>query len=173
MRMANGLARAEKYSAEEVIEQIREVAELMSAGQWQLGATERDLAARWGISVSSIRNRASEARRLICHAYGNTDDLRGMVLAQLDGIAGETRKKEPRTAVSALLGIAAITGLVVSPRSDARQDRAVSKLSPQARLEEITRIEAQLADARAQALLEMNTVDVVPDPGDGTPDSSV
>ncbi len=167
--MANSLARAEKYDSEQVIEQIREIAELMSLGQWQLGVTENLLAQRWGITVSSIRNRAAEARRLVAGAFGDTDDLRGNVLAQLSGIAGEQRTKEPRTAVSALMGIAAVAGLIVTGRDPTREPRGNKTLSPSERRAEIARIRAQLDEADALALAEMNAIDVVPDSEDGTP----
>ncbi len=175
--MASNLARAgEKYSSEEIIEQIREISELMALGQWALGVTEKEMARKWEVTVSSVRSRAAEARRLICHAYGNTDDLRGMIAAQLDGISGECRRKEPRTAVAALLGLAAITGILVTKHNDSRDRPAVSKLSPAERRLEIARIRAQLDEADAIALAELNTVDVeavVPDSDDGTPDPSV
>ncbi len=162
--MNDRLARAERYTSEEIIEQTREISELMALGQWVLGVTEKELARQWGINVSGVRSRAAEARRLICHAYGNTDDLRGMVLAQLDGIAGETRKKEPRTAVSALLGIAAITGIIVTKHVDMRERPGSTKLSPAERRAEIARIRLQLDEADAIALAELNTVDALPEP---------
>ncbi len=128
---------------------------------------------KWGVSIAVVRQRAAEARRLVSHAYGDLEDLRGRVLAQLDGIAGETRRKEPRTAVSALMGIAAVAGLVVTHRADTREQRPNTKLSPAERRVEIARIRAQLDEADAIALQEMNTLDVVPNEDDGTPDPSV
>ncbi len=135
-----------------------------------MGVTENELASRWGLSVGAIRERAAEARRLVSHAYGDLEDLRGRVLAQLDGIAGETRKKEPRVAVQALMGLAAVAGLVVTHRNDYRDQKPTTKLSPAERRLEIARIRAQLDEADAIALSEFNTVDVVPLPDDGTPD---
>ncbi len=170
--MSNSLARAkENCSPEEVVEQTREIAELLALGQWVLGVTENEMARKWGVSVPVVRNRAAEARRLVSHAYGDLEDLRGRVLAQLDGIAGETRRKEPRTAVSALMGIAAVAGLVVTHRADTREQRPNTKLSPAERRVEIARIRAQLDGADAIALQEMNTLDVVPNHDDGTPES--
>ena len=170
--MVNNLARGKpNYSADEVIEQTREIAELMALGQWVLGVTENELARKWDLTISSVRSRAAEARRLVSHAYGDLEDLRGRVLAQLDGIAGETRRKEPRTAVAALLGIAAVAGLLITERRD-HGLRQGAKLSPAERRVEIARIRAQLDDADAQALAEMGTVDavIVPQLDAGTPD---
>ncbi len=163
-------ARANPCDSAEVVEQTREISELMALGQWVLAVSEKDCAARWGVSIGVVRQRAAEARRLVSHAYGDLEDLRGRVLAQLDGIAGETRKKEPRTAVSALLGIAAVAGLIVTQRGDTREQRPTSKLTPAARRIEIARIRQQLDEADAQALAELNTVDVVPSEEPGTPD---
>ncbi len=169
--MANTLTRARENTPSDVIvEQTREISELLALGQWVMGVTENEMARKWGVSVAVVRNRAAEARRLVSHAYGDLEDLRGRVLAQLDGIAGETRKKEPRTAVSALMGIAAVAGLVVTHRQDMREQRPNTKLSPAERRVEIARIRAQLDEADAIALQEMNTVDVVPVLPDGTSD---
>ncbi len=173
--MANSLTRArENTPADVVVEQTREISELLALGQWQLGVTEHEMARKWGCSVAVVRNRAAEARRLVSHAYGDLEDLRGRVLAQLDGIASETRRKEPRTAVSALLGIAAVAGLVVTHRSDTRDQRPTSKLSPKERRLEIARIRAQLDEADAQAIADERAIDVsaevVPDLEDGTPE---
>ena len=172
LTMASNLARAgEKYSSEEITEQIREIAELMSLGQWVLSVTENEMARKWSVTVSSVRSRAAEARRLVQHAYGDTEDLRSRVLAQLEGIAGETRRKEPRTAVSALLGVAAVAGLIVTQRHDTREQKPNSKLSPAERRVEIARIRAQLDEADAIAIAELSTIDVpLLDPG--TPDES-
>ena len=158
------LARARKQSdSETVVAQTREIAELMGLGQWVIGVTENQLSERWGLSVPVIRTRAAEARRLVSHAYGDLEDLRGRVLQQLEGIAGETRKKEPRTAVSALLGIAAVAGLVVTHRQDTRPEKPNTKLTPAERRVEIARIRAQLDEADAIALAELNTVDALPE----------
>ncbi len=170
--MSNSLSRArENASSEVVVEQTREIAELMSLGQWVIAVTENEMARKWGVSVAVVRNRAAEARRLVQHAFGDTEDLRARVLAQLEGIAGEQRKLEPRTAVSALLGVAAVAGLIVTQRADTREQRPNTKLSPAERRVEIARIRAQLDEADAIALAELNTVDVVPVLTDGTLES--
>ncbi len=163
--MSETLARARKPAdSATVVEQTREISELMALGQWQLGVTEHEVARRWGVEVHTVRQRAAEARRLVSHAYGDLEDLRGRVLAQLDGIAGETRKKEPRVAVQALMGLAAVAGLVVTHRNDYREQKPTTKLSPAERRLEIARIRAQLDEADALALAELNTVDAVPEP---------
>ncbi len=170
--MGTSLTRARNTPSDEKAEQIREIAELMSLGQWQLGVTESALATRWHLGISAIRERAAEARRLVAGAFGDLDDLRGNVLAQLSGIAGEQRTKEPRTAVSALMGIAAVAGLIVTGRDPTREPRGNKVLSPAERRAEIARIRAQLDEADALALAEMNAVEVsgesVPDADDGT-----
>ncbi len=171
--MTESLSRArENASSEVVVEQTREIAELMSLGQWVIATTEHEMARKWGVSIAVVRTRAAEARRLVQHSFGDLEDLRGRVLAQLEGIAGETRRKEPRTAVSALLGVAAVAGLIVTQRQDTREQRGNTKLSPAERRVEIARIRAQLDEADAIALAELNTVDVVPLLDPGTPDES-
>lgn len=169
--MTGPLARAEPCNSDEVIAQVREISELMGLGQWVLGQTEHDCATRWNVSIVVVRRRAAEARRLVAHAYGDTDDLRARILVQLDGIASETRKREPRTAVSALQAMAAITGLVMTGRGNSAPERPRSKLSPAERLVEIARIQAQLDEAANEARAELGTLDV-PVLSDGTPDPS-
>ena len=167
--MTNGpLARVYPCTSQEVVLQTREIAELIGLGQWVRGVTEHEFAAKHRLSIAAVRERAAEARRLVQHAYGDTEDLRASLLAQLEGIAGETRRKEPRTAVAALLGVAAIAGLTTMGRGEERGTRASKPLPPAERLAEITRIEASLAEAKAQALSELATIDV-PNEGPGTP----
>ncbi len=142
--------------------QIREIAGLIGKGKWVIGQTEHKMALRWGLGISAIRERAAEARRLVEFAFGSTEDLRADVLAQLAGIAGEMRRKEPRTAVTALMGIAAITGLVVTHRADYRDAAISKKLPPQERIAEATRIRAQLDQVVIEAEAELaSTVDMV------------
>ncbi len=155
------LARAKNTPSDVKVEQIREIAELMSLGQWQLGVTENLLATRWGLGVGAIRERAAEARRLVAGSFGDLEDLRGNVLAQLSGIAGEQRTKEPRTAVSALMGIAAVAGLIVTGRDPTRDRTPDKQRTPAERRVEIARIRAQLDEADAIAVAEMGTIDVV------------
>lgn len=146
---------------EEYAAQVREIAELMGAGQWVIGVTENALAARWKITNKCVRERSAEARRLVAHAYGDIEDIRARVLVQLDGIAGEVRHKEPRTAVAALMGIASIAGLVQRDKPGSMGESTAKRhLSPAERLAEIERIRAALTQAEEQARAEMVAVDV-------------
>ena len=154
------LARAKRPDSDEYVAQVRDIAELIGKGEWIIGVTEHEKVKLWGVDISSVRRRAAEARRLVQEAFGNTEDLRADVLAQLHGIAGEQRKHEPRTAVAALLGIAQITGIIVTRHVDSRSTHGGKPTTPEERIAEIDRIEAQLADARAQALAELGTVDM-------------
>ncbi len=162
--MNSTLARANYADSATVIAQVRDIAKLMGAGQWIIGVTEHDKAEEWGVELQVVRRRAAEARRLVAHAFGNIEDLRTDVLSQLAGIAGEQRTKEPRTAVAALLGIAAVTGIIVTHRVDTRDVKVSKNLSPTQRRAEIARIRAQLdqadADAAADEQAEGNTIDV-------------
>ena len=168
MTVKGALARVYQCNSQEVVAQVREIAELIGLGQWVRGVTEHEFAARHNLGIAAVRDRAAEARRLVQHAYGDTEDLRAAFLAQLEGIASETRRKEPRTAVAAILGAAAIAGLTTMGRGEERGMRASKPLPPAERLAEITRIEASLAEAKAQALSELATIDV-PNEASGTP----
>lgn len=169
MSEKSSLMRA-RPDAETMVVQTREIAELMGLGQWILGVTEHELAARWGISRGAVRQRAAEARRLVQHAYGDTEDLKARIAAQLEGIASETRRKEPRTAVAALLGLATVVGVI--NRGEMREASIPKRtLSPQEKRVEIAKIRAALDEADAQALAELGgIVDVVPELPSGTPD---
>lgn len=163
------LARAEKTDSASVVRQIRDIAKLMAQGNWILGVTEHEKCEEWGIDLSCVRKRSAEARRVVQQSFGNLEDLRADVLGQLAGIARETRKTEPRTAVSALLGVAAVTGLVVTHRVNERGASPDKRLSPEQRLEEIAKIKGQLDEAERQAIAELGAIDV-PSEGSGTPD---
>ncbi len=165
----NALARAEKAKPQVVVAQVREIAKLMAQGNWILGVTEHDMCEKWGVDLTAVRRRAAESRRLVQQSFGDLEDLRADVLGQLAGIARETRKTEPRTAVSALLGVAAVTGLVVTHRVNERGVSPDKRLSPTQRREEIARIRAQLDAADADAIAELNAIDV-PSESPGTPD---
>lgn len=150
-----------RTDAATVAEQVRQIASLMASGAWIVGVTENSLAHEWKIGIGSIRDRASEARRLVAHAYGDISDLRGSILLQLDTIARDTRKNEPRTAVSALVAIANIAGLIA--RAGDRATATIAKtLTPAERLAEIARIRTALNEAEAEAQRELATVDAAP-----------
>ncbi len=148
-----------KTDAAQVIVQVREAAELMASGQWVPGQTEHAFAAKHGLSIAAVRDRAAEARRLVAGAI-DLEELRGLVLAQLDGIAGECRQKDPRVAVSALLAMAQIAGLVVTRHVDTRIAKPTKQLPPAERLAEIEKIRGQLLEAEEEARRELETVDV-------------
>ncbi len=153
-----------------MVAQIREIAALISKGRWIVGVTEHKMAVKWNVSVGAIRQRASEARRLVQNSFGDLEDLRTDVLAQLAGIAQEQRRKEPRTAVAALLGVAAVTGLIVTHRVDTRDAKPGKHLSPADRRAEIARIRAQLDEADEDARRELEGTIDVPFEGPGTTD---
>jgi hypothetical protein len=62
----------------------------MAAGQWRAGHSHRALAARWGIHPGTVEHIASEANRLLRHAFRAEPEARGEILAQclatFDGI---------------------------------------------------------------------------------------
>lgn len=146
--------------ADVVVAQVTEISELMAGGRWIRGRTERKIALKWGVAVNVVQNRAAEARRLVQHAYTNLEELRGLILAQLEGIAVEQRRKEARTAVAALTSIAQIAGLIVTRHTDTRPLGPDKRLSPEQRREEIARIRAQLDEADALAVADMQALDV-------------
>ena len=145
-----------RTDAATVADQVREVATLMASGLWVVGVTENEIANKWNVGVATVRDRAAEARRLVGHAFGDLEELRGLVLAQLQGIAIETRKFEPRTAVAALMAIANVAGLVVTKHVDTRPQGASSgkHLTPTEKRAEIARIRAALDEAEETAAAE-------------------
>jgi hypothetical protein len=164
--MNKALARAKRPDSDEYVAQVRDIAERIAKGTWVLAVTEQEKALEWGVDISSVRRRAAEARRLVESAFGDLSDLRTDICAQLSGIAGEQRHKEARTAVSALVALATITGVMPTRYADTRAPSAKA-LTAEARRAEINRIRAQLDEADAALALEEGTVDV-PSEGDGT-----
>lgn len=164
--MNRSLARAKRADSDDYVAQVRDIAEMIGKGAWILGVTEHEKALEWGVGVSAVRARAAEARRLVQNSFGSTEDLRAGIMAQLEGIAGEQRHKEARTAVAALQALATIAGIVPTRYGDARTP-GTKALTAEARRAEITRIRAQLDEADAALALEEGTVDV-PSEGDGT-----
>lgn len=150
------LARAKKTEADVIVAQTREIADLMARGRWIRGITELQKCEEWGITVTAIRDRSAEARRLVQHAYGDLSDLRDRFLAQLDTIAGETARTEPRVAVQAIMGAAQIAGVIVTRHQDGRNALPRGSAgTPEERRAEIARIRQQLDEADALAIAEM------------------
>ncbi len=80
----NGAAIARVASAE-----VATVAalEVLIAGQWTAGRSERELAERFGLTVEQARHAGEAAGRLVAESYGSdVEARRGMVLARLGAI---------------------------------------------------------------------------------------
>ncbi len=96
-----------------IIAQVEDIATIMAAGAWVFGETEKTKMQEWGVTLNVVRDRAAEARRFLAMSFSDREELRGLLLAQLDGIAGEQRKSDPKAAVAALREISNVAGLQV------------------------------------------------------------
>lgn len=163
--MSAELVEKRRTDPAEVARQVTEIARVMSAGEWRPGHSHRDLAERWGVSITVVERRAAEASREVRRALGDPEELRSHVLSQLSVIVADARAAgDQKTAVIALRTISDIAGIVIQKHSH-RVELEVEKMTPDqvwARLEEMVRenfdalevVMAKVRDERRLALAE-------------------
>lgn len=95
---------------------IEEAAELMRGGRWRAGSTVRQLAAKWGVSVSTAKTWSSTASRLVRAECADVDAARVTVAVRLERIVLEGADRD---AVNAAATFAKLFGLNAADRLEA------------------------------------------------------
>lgn len=110
----SGLARARDTPA-----LVQEVCEMMASGQWVTGRSHAYLAEREGVAVSTVRNWATEASRLLKSlTAGEREELQARNNAHLEALAADAHAAgEYGAAVSARAAQAKLLGLNAPERS--------------------------------------------------------
>jgi hypothetical protein len=105
---ASGLARARDTPA-----LVQEVCEMMASGQWVTGRSHAYLAEREGVAVSTVRNWATEASRLLRSlTSGEREELQARNSAHLEALAADAHAAgEYSAAVNARATQAKLLGL--------------------------------------------------------------
>ncbi len=103
----------ERASKARVDARVDEAAELMRAGLWRSGSTVRELAGKWGVSVSTAKGWSSTASRLVRAECEDVDAARVSIATRLERIVCEG---EPRDAVNAAATLAKLFGLNAADR---------------------------------------------------------
>lgn len=107
-------ARAKADSAAERVAHIRG---LMTSGQYVTGKTPHELAAVWGLAVSTVYNYSTEASRQVRAGLGDADQVRTMVFGWLEEAASIARVgRDARGLVSAAKELAVVAGVAAPQR---------------------------------------------------------
>lgn len=109
-----GVTRA---TPEETTRRVAEVAELMRAMTYRRGVTDRELATRWKVALSTAQNITAEAARVVARELRDPDRAICIVGTRLESIMldGEDRDAVNAASVAAkLLGLNAADKLEVS-----------------------------------------------------------
>jgi hypothetical protein len=80
---------------------IDEILDLMVSGKWKTGATHRELAARWNLSISRVEELATEGNRVLrrlVRADGSKETLLARTLCTIDAL-GEVALNRTRIRV--------------------------------------------------------------------------
>lgn len=85
--------------------------DIMASGSWITGVTSRELAATWGLPLSTVEGDAAEASRRVRAALEDDGTLRAQLQMTLQTITSRAiGKGELRTAVESVKVLAGITG---------------------------------------------------------------
>lgn len=140
---------------------VTEILDLMSSGQWVRGVTAGQLAAKWGIPLSTVENSSAEAWRTWKRLSNDADKMRPEVAAVLHE---RLQYSNARRNVREVVAIADVFTRVIGARAAERHEHAVviaqfESLPPKGKIEWIDERIAKLTEARAVVLEEMNAID--------------
>lgn len=114
-------------------DRLQTIVELMARGDWS-PARALELAAKWGISPSTVRDSSAEASRVVLAALGPPDELRATVLGYLHraiemAALDESPASGARAIVAAVSEFARVTG-IAAPVKVAQTDTKGADLPP-------------------------------------------
>lgn len=69
----------------------------MTSGQWRTGVSHAELALKYGVAPSTVKNWSTEASRLIRLSMGEGEEVRARISAMLENFASVAMAREGRT----------------------------------------------------------------------------
>lgn len=81
--MSRGVTRAKAAAPPEMASRIDAIAEIMRAGAWVRGSSVVEMAAEWGIAVSTAENYSAEAWRRVCAEADDAAQVRPTIAGTL------------------------------------------------------------------------------------------
>jgi hypothetical protein len=139
-----------KHPAPRKADRIRIISRMMAAQQWVTGETVHELAKKWDLNPSVLREDSAEASRLVHRAVQDDVELRSRVVLQLEHLGAEARRnQDTRHALEALRILVGVTDPKDPIKVQVQIEKGLEELLEKARgilpAEQYDRLLAELA----------------------------
>lgn len=137
---------------------------LMTDAEWRTGVSDIAVATRFGVSVHTARQWASESTRTLRILIGDSEDVRARLVVLLEDIHAQARHDgDWKAAVAALGKQGDLLGLVEKPSVAVQVNvQSYAALDDASMLDKVNVQIAKLEDVRARLLAKQRTLPVLP-----------